>query len=56
MARSGLGIRAIAARFFLSERTIESHLAHSYDKRSGLSPTRTFRHTGGRPLIADGSV
>ncbi len=32
LARSGLGVRAIAERLFLSERTVESHLAHSYDK------------------------
>jgi DNA-binding CsgD family transcriptional regulator/tetratricopeptide (TPR) repeat protein len=32
LARSGLGVRAIATRLFLSERTVESHLAHSYDK------------------------
>ncbi len=41
LARSGMTVRGIAERLFLSERTIESHLAHSYDKlgvtgRAGL--------------------
>ncbi|HXZ99601.1 MAG TPA: helix-turn-helix transcriptional regulator, partial [Candidatus Binatia bacterium] len=32
LAREGMTVRAIAERLFLSERTVESHLAHSYDK------------------------